>query len=365
MPLDFSFTQLLEEITLIGSFRAARKNRYNCIIGLIKSEDGLRAKIDKAILESLKNQSYRAGFQESIQKVITDYQGHLNEIRELEEFPEISSDYIQTIINDLNNIIYTTVRDSLSNRTIGNIQIQCRAGSLGGFELIEQNTTSENNKNANPEEITGNQPKNIAAELKENESATVNLEEKIRKLEKHFYESVRNWALKNNDGVNCVITGGRLPFPKWENPDLVQVDAKVGQFTKKIEFEITSFEVKLRVEPYAVWQAANYKRFSSYVYVAFAKNEEDVRSQDGGRVFDIAVDLGVGVLVLENASDTPPVFKEIHAPRRNTPLDAEINSILAGYRSIDQVQNVIRVSESKLESFLMPETAIISFNTRN
>lgn len=359
--LNFSFTQLLEEIILVGSFRAARRNRYHCIIGLIKSIDGFKADIDKAILESLTNQLYRASFQESIQKVITEYQDHLNKIEEINEFPEISSDYIKNIINDLNNIIYTTVRDSLSNRTIGNIRIQCRAGALGGFELIEQNPIGENSQVENHEETAGNQPKNIAAELTENETATVKLEEKIRKLEKHFYESVRNWALKNNDGVNCVITGGRLPFPKWENPDLVQVDAIVGQFTKKIEFEITAFEVKLRVEPYAVWQAANYKRFSSYVYVAFAKNEEDVRGQDGGRVFDIAVDLGVGVLVLENASDTLPVFKEIHAPRRNTPLDADINSVLAGYRSIDQIQNVIRVSESELENFLMPETAIISF----
>ncbi|WP_454436155.1 hypothetical protein [Thauera mechernichensis] len=173
------------------------------------------------------------------------------------------------------------------------------------------------------------------------------------------------WALRKNDGVNCVVTGGRLPFPKWENPDLVQVDAKVGQFTKKIEFEITSFEVKLRVEPYAVWQAANYKRFSSYVYVAFAKTEEDVRSQDGGRVFDIAVDLGVGVLVLENSGVNSPSFREIHAPRRNTPLDAEINSLLGGYSSIEQIHNVIQSSEKELEGFILPLTATISFNLEN
>lgn len=369
MPLtnSFQFTTLFKEHIVTGSFRASRKNRYHCILGLIKSQDQLCERINNVVFDNIKNQSTRAAFETAINEALEEYRPHLEEVTKLGEFLEIESTYIAEIRKNFTKNIYDSIGEVLTNKTFENFTIERRVGHHGGFWLREapKNTDDQPLQYAANQENQPGQPENITDAIEKNEQSTVELEENNRVLERHFYEPVRQWALKNNDGVNCVITGGRLPFPRWENPDLVQVDAKVGQFTKKIEFEITSYEVKLRVEPYAVWQAANYKRFSSYVYVAFAKTEEDVRGQDGGRVFDIAVDLGVGVLVLENSGVSSPAFREIHAPRRNTPLDAEINSLLVGYSSIEQIHNVIQLSERELESFILPVTATISFNLEN
>jgi hypothetical protein len=78
-----------------------------------------------------------------------------------------------------------------------------------------------------------------------------------------------------------------LPGYRWENPDLIAVDYVVSKITRSTIFDISSFEVKLRVEPYAVWQAAHYKRFSTEVYIAFAKEEKQIREQNDGRLFDL------------------------------------------------------------------------------
>ncbi|CAM5440353.1 hypothetical protein TMEC54S_03227 [Thauera mechernichensis] len=99
MPINnpFLFTDLFNDYIATGSFRAARKNRYNCILGLINSNDDLRNTINAAVFDNINKQSTRADFESAINQAQEEYSAHLKELTKLNQFPEIESAYITEI----------------------------------------------------------------------------------------------------------------------------------------------------------------------------------------------------------------------------------------------------------------------------
>jgi hypothetical protein len=171
------------------------------------------------------------------------------------------------------------------------------------------------------------------------------LDSKSLRLEKEYYPLVKAWAQQVGYD-KCEITGGKLPGYRWENPDLIAIDYVVNEYARSVAFDITSFEVKLLVEPSAICQAAHYKHFSLAVYIAFAQNEKTIREQDGGRVFDLAIELGLGVLAFEDGK-----FKIIQSPKPHVPQESAVSQILSNYEKVEVVQAAIDEVSEKLDSF--------------
>lgn len=289
--------------------------------------------------------------QEILSEEKSEFQSNINTIF---DNAIVNKSTASEIINLLNKIIiderleidpywiYSQARELFKNSTatIENREftIRNRIGQRGGFYLSDKTATEETTP-----------PKEEALE-KVNEDQE-KLEERSRTLEKDFYPLVKEWADENGfDGTE--ITGGLLPRPKWENPDLVYISYDIGEYTNSIDWEVASFEVKLRVEPYGIWQASNYKKFSTWSYVAFAKNENEVRQQDYGRVFELAVEQGIGVLVLEE-NNGKIRFREIHSPIRNTPKANELNTVINSFTN--KIESVLEKS-SKAKKDLATKT---------
>lgn len=270
-------------------------------------------------------------FDEKLFNVIIVEQGKKQDVLDF-----LNAQLVEADLKDIDaSEIFNWLRIALNGKTVAydnkELTIGCRKGGSGGFYTVDQA-----NESLGPEI-----PKNLEKIQEEFEEEEAKIEEKGRDLEKSYYEPVRIFAV-NNGFEDCKITGGRIPRPKWENPDLVQISYNVGRYLNTIEFEIASFEVKLKVEPFAVWQAANYKKFSTWVYVAFAKSAKEIKEKDGGAIFSIAVDLGIGVLAFNSSTGQ---FEEIHSSSRNLPRPSEVDSFIGDFYSEFKVQ----VDESKKE----------------
>jgi hypothetical protein len=224
---------------------------------------------------------------------------------------------------------YTTARSNLAQNIINN-NIQTvysrRRGFRGGFEKREYPIAE-----VNTDIIIDNQPINdvpgIENAVAETNREIENIEIRGRELEKYYYKPVLEWARLNGYG-GCQITAGLIPGPRWENPDLLEISVNFGENISSLNIEISSFEVKLKVDPQAVWQAAHYSKFSHHSFIAFAKSEREVREEE--RVFDLAVQFGLGILVLEENSDTVK-FKQIHSPTTKNPSSIEMNNIIENF----------------------------------
>lgn len=253
----------------------------------------------------------------------------------------LNSQLVDVDLKDINaSEIFNWLRIALNGKSViyqnKTLTIGCRKGASGGFYTVDKANESLGLK------ISKNQEK----KQEEFEEEEAKIEEKGRDLEKSYYEPVRIWAI-NNGFEDCRVTGGRIPRPKWENPDLVQISYNVGRYLNAIEFEIASFEVKLKVEPFAVWQAANYKKFSTWVYVVFAKSAKEIKEKDNGAIFSIAVDLGIGVLAF-NANTGQ--FEEIHSSSRNLPRPSEVDSFIGDFYS--EFQSKVDESKKELQTTL-------------
>lgn len=362
--MKFIFLEIFGIYISSQNLKTKKRQSYSCLLSLINQIPEVRDGINSVILDAVNDCLNRADIVGRLANLMAGHSEVINSQQKIFGHESLDPAYISQIKSDLNSDnLYYIAKVVLNGYVVDDFEIRSRVGRVGGFEFSPINSEGSNlGSEESDKDNSTVEADDFEARLDSNEEQAERVEKQSRLLEKSFYEPVRQWAIKHNDGANCFITGGKLPFPKWENPDLVQIDFEIGNFTKKIEFEITSFEVKLRVEPYAVWQAANYKRFSSYVYVVFAKSEKEVREKDEGRVFDIAVDLGVGILVLEGSNSSGDhVFKEIHAPARNRPLDIEVNKLLKGYSGIEEVKLIVSSAERQLRPYIFPDRAQITF----
>jgi hypothetical protein len=178
----------------------------------------------------------------------------------------------------------------------------------------------------NPSEFADDQTAQAGARVEESEQQKKKREE----LEKYYYPYVRRLALKNRE--NCAITAPRLfNDGTWANPDLVSVDVETLPLLRTVDISITCYEVKLSVSIEAIYQSLHYTNFSHYVYIAFAQSETTIREARQGRVFNLAVEKGIGVLCLDEQKQEEGGtlgFREIQAPQRYNPENLSINSFL-------------------------------------
>ena len=218
---------------------------------------------------------------------------------------------------------YGNFRQLVKDTCIDGATITLRRGQFGGIFLKE-----------NAAEVNVNLPG--AAELAEVEKEQESAGKKEQDKEKNFYPLVKKWA-EDNGFNNCEIVGGALPRYRWENPDLISLDYAIHAHQKSLELLCYSFEVKLNIDPFAVWQAAHYRRFSNEVYLAVVKTAREIEERYDGRVINLAVEFGIGVLCFEDRE-----FRLMHRPKVNKPDPEEIELVIQAYEDRDTTKKIIK-----------------------
>lgn len=177
------------------------------------------------------------------------------------------------------------------------------------------------------------------------EAQQVAADKNERAKEKLYYPLVQQWAT-GNGLTECKIVGGALPRYRWENPDLICLDYDIHKNHKIVELSCISFEVKLNIDPYAVWQAAHYQRFSNQVYLAIAKSEVEIADRYEGRALDLAIEFGLGILCFEKVTQQ---FRLMHRPKTIKPSHEEVELVFESYLQIaDPILNRLRDAYSDL-----------------
>jgi len=156
------------------------------------------------------------------------------------------------------------------------------------------------------------------------------------KAERDLYPYVKQWA-ENSAGLdNVYIIGDLRRREVWENPDLLAYSVNDFKWLVGYEIEVTTFEVKLALDIYAVWQAAHYRRFSNYVYLACYEAPDVIRNRTDGRLYRLAVEFGLGVLSLTPSGQGAKGVKcvEINSPGRQLPQSTELDAFLQDYEDV-------------------------------
>jgi hypothetical protein len=155
------------------------------------------------------------------------------------------------------------------------------------------------------------------------------------RAEKDLYPYVQQWA--TNEGFDRVaIVGDNHRRAPWENPDLLALVTNNLEWMVGTDIEVVSIEVKLAFDVGALWQTAHYRTFSHYVYLACYEKPEDLRSKAEGRLYEMAVELGIGILSLTPAGAGARGVRcvEINSPNRQYPRVVEVDSLLGDYADI-------------------------------
>lgn len=161
--------------------------------------------------------------------------------------------------------------------------------------------------------------------------------------ERSLYPYLQRWA--ENEGYERVaITGDQKTRAPWENPDMLAVDTYDLEWVLGPYVEITAFEAKLSFETNAIWQAANYRRFSHFVYLACFEDADAIRGKHDGRLYAHCVELGLGILSLRTAGQGGKGVScdEICAPRLQTPHPPEVDRLLDDYAEELKLPNPYR-----------------------
>lgn len=224
------------------------------------------------------------------------------------------SDFVQIIPAEQ----YWDFCQLVRGKRVDGATITRRVGQYGGLFLKPDAVRNEQIDLPKEQELEAVEAQQEAADKNE------------RAKEKFYYPLVKQWAVENGF-TGCEIVGGALPRYRWENPDLICLDYDVHKNHKLIELSCTSFEVKLNIDPYAVWQAAHYQRFSNQVYLAIAKSEQEIADRYEGRALDLAIEFGLGVLCFENDMKQ---FRMMHRPKTIKPSHEEIELVFESYPQI-------------------------------
>lgn len=226
------------------------------------------------------------------------------------------SDYIDLIPGngDYGNFCHLIRGSEISGKTVAR-----KIGYYGGLFLSSPILRTE--QVVLPEE----------QEIKQVEAQQKAAEEEEYKKEKSYYALVQQWAVSVGGYEGCTTIGGQLPRYRWENPDLVWLGADVHKAHRLIELSCVSFEVKLNIDPFAVWQAAHYQRFSNEVYLAIAKSEQEIEDRYEGRPLELAIEFGLGILCFDKETKQ---FRMIHRPRTAKPSHYEVEKVFEDYKEI-------------------------------
>jgi hypothetical protein len=174
-------------------------------------------------------------------------------------------------------------------------------------------------------------------------SQTERTEREAERRESELYPYLQGWGTNAGYGIVALVADARPVARKvWENPDILLVDVLPLSWSVAPQIDVTVVEVKLALTPQAVWQAAHYRTFAHYVYLACLESPEAMRRDiHEGRLFALATDLGLGLISLRPAGSGAKGLRvdEIHSPARHAPEAAEVDRLLTDY------ENVIRESD--------------------
>ncbi len=85
--------------------------------------------------------------------------------------------------------------------------------------------------------------------------------------------------------------------------------------------------------------------------MAVADKESEVRKND--RVLDLAIEFGLGVLVLDDAS-VSPTFREIQSPRTTYPPVASVNEVIERFGTRGPLSQILeKANEERKSMFKM------------
>lgn len=269
--------------------------------------------IKAQLTEVLKNLKNKQDCPDSLKTLLTD-SGKVDEIALAILEGKKRSDFVQIIPAEIYWDFCQLVRDS----AVGDGVVTRRIGQYGGLFLKALPSVADQVDLPQEQEIEA-----VEAEQKA-------VEQKEREKEKTYYPLVKQWAI-DNGFAGCEIIGGALSRYRWENPDLICLDYDVHKNQKIVELSCISFEVKLDINPYAVWQAAHYQRFSNQVYLAIAKSEKEIADRYEGRPLELAIEFGIGVLCFDKNSKQ---FRMMHRPRTIRPSYDEVEMVFESYKGI-------------------------------
>lgn len=199
-------------------------------------------------------------------------------------------------------------------------------------------------------------PKVDEDKLNTEKTAIKEAEERLSdsKAEHELYPYVERWAWSNDANAfdKVVTVGDNHRRVKWENPDLLAISIYNFECLVGRDIEITAFEVKLNFDIYGVWQAANYRIFSDYVYLACYERPEKIYAAADGRLFETVMHLGLGMISMTSAGygGSGIKCKEILSPRKGDPQAREIDSLLADYKDLLDVSPAGKVIMDQMSS---------------
>lgn len=183
-----------------------------------------------------------------------------------------------------------------------------------------------------PNEMDSQKFKSLERAKSELTAEVEETEEKEEKSEEELYPYIQTWAMKQGHEI-VEIVGPLRRRETWENPDLLAVNHTDLKWHVGQAVEVTSFEVKLLFDIRAIWQAASYRTFSHYVYLACFESPDEIKEKNDGKLHSLCVDLGIGILSLgrRGAGGRGVETREINAPRRQTPLVEDVDELLCDY----------------------------------
>lgn len=324
------FSDLLQEEVNNGGYRTRNRIIIECICNIILNDQNLKEGIDNALIQSIKECHTRDQIFENIQQYCQEVEQRLRTRAIPNHHEDNNGAAINGFLEDgqrVTDLIYHRALSLLSGHQITieetEYTIRRRQGPNGGLYTTLTEAAQGNNQEL----------ENIKSEIEENINQIEQAEAQNKRLEKHYYPVVLEWS-RTHGFPECRIIGGQLSGAKWENPDLIEISCDHKPNTVSMEIAITSFEVKLKIDPYAVWQAAHYKKFSTYTFLAFAQKKEDLLQSDKESILELAISFGLGILTLRNDNDQE--FELVHFPTRNNPSNREIDILVSRYSEFHQ-----------------------------
>jgi hypothetical protein len=206
-----------------------------------------------------------------------------------------------------------------------------RRGRGGGLILSQETTVAPESQSEIERVATDSAVREVDREAGE-------VERKRRRIEEALYPAVAAWAERQGYDQVAII-GNLRGGGRWENPDVLAVDNVDLEWVIGSPYELTTFEVKLHFDAPSVYQAASYRRFSQFVYLACYESDRIIRSE--GRLLSECAELGIGVLSMRTAGRGAAgiAVDELNVPRRQQPSSADVDSFLRSCSSVLTLEN--------------------------
>lgn len=128
------------------------------------------------------------------------------------------------------------------------------------------------------------------------------------------------------------LPGRRSTGGTWTRPDISVLATKAYPYLPDRLFEVITFEIKAAdaIDVTAVFEALSHAQFATQSYAFFATNGLDLEAccPDTQRIFSLASQHGVGIVVAANVKDYSSWDERVR-PRRNIPDPEQTNLFIS------------------------------------